>query len=249
MVNGKTRYNTRLMMRIETIGATQRHINNITGAIPWWDLEDDNVPLAIRYFMHGKRDAALYHLALWRHPEVIPPGVFLSDMDVAAALHDVGKPFITEGDPTLWDRGVLSDDDRRKIRNHPLASYDQLIGVSQRLGINIPGVAFTIALTHHERLNGSGYPRRLRADQIPLYVQLFSVVDYVISMREGPDIRPYREKGHSPADIQTYLTELGARDILNALFIGQVFDLLKRNEHMQIQELAFLGDWSGLQSG
>ena len=92
-------------------------------------------------------------------------------MRLAGEMHDVGKIGIP--DSILLKPGKLTDDERRTMQGHAEIGYDILAGSRSELLM----VAATIALTHHERLDGRGYPRRLKGDQVPLEGRIAAIAD------------------------------------------------------------------------
>jgi len=89
----------------------------------------------------------------------------------AARLHDVGK--ITVPDHILLKPGDLSEEEFAVIRGHATAGAELLSG-SRSPTIRM---AESIALTHHERWDGSGYPQGLRAQHIPLESRIVALAD------------------------------------------------------------------------
>jgi putative nucleotidyltransferase with HDIG domain len=101
---------------------------------------------------------------------------------MAAMVHDIGKVSIPL--EVLNKPGHLDDDEFALIRTHVQASYDILRHISFTLPV--PEIVYT----HHEYLDGSGYPRGVRGDQISLESRILTVADIVESMSED---RPYRK--------------------------------------------------------
>jgi putative nucleotidyltransferase with HDIG domain len=112
----------------------------------------------------------------------------LADMRQGALLHDIGK--IGTPDAILLKQGPLTDEERVVMRGHVKTGYD-LISSSPDLK-----EAAELMLCHHEAYDGSGYPRGLRGEQIPLGARIFAVVDAYDAMRSD---RPYR-KGMSRSE-------------------------------------------------
>lgn len=102
---------------------------------------------------------------------------------VAAPLHDVGK--IAVPDLILLKPAYLTMDEREVMRGHTLTGADLLAGAS----FSMMDVARQIALHHHERWDGNGYPHGLRGDAIPLPARIVCVVDALDAMTHD---RPYR---------------------------------------------------------
>ena len=99
-----------------------------------------------------------------------------------ALLHDIGKMAVP--DHILRKPGVLSDEEWSLMRKHPVFAYEWM----RPIAFLAPAQA--IPYCHHERYDGTGYPRGLRGEQIPLEARIFSVVDVYDAMRSD---RPYRE--------------------------------------------------------
>jgi HD-GYP domain-containing protein (c-di-GMP phosphodiesterase class II) len=102
-------------------------------------------------------------------------------MQRGALLHDVGK--IGVSDTILHKPGPLTDEEWVDMRRHPKIGHDMLKEISFLSG------AAGIVLAHHERFDGKGYPRGLRADEIPLGARIFVIADTFDAMTSD---RPYR---------------------------------------------------------
>lgn len=99
-----------------------------------------------------------------------------------ALLHDIGKMGIP--DAILNKPGPLSDGEWEVMRRHPVYAYESLSPISfLRPALDVP-------YCHHEKWDGTGYPRGLRGEQIPLSARIFAVVDVWDALRSD---RPYRE--------------------------------------------------------
>lgn len=94
-----------------------------------------------------------------------------AELRVAAAMHDVGK--ISIPDHILRKPGPLTADERAVMETHTLVGHQMLSGSENPLIQR----AAEIALTHHERWDGSGYPQGLRGEQIPLAGRIVAVAD------------------------------------------------------------------------
>lgn len=109
------------------------------------------------------------------------PMAQIEGINVAGQLHDIGKIAIPSD--ILNKPGPLSDGEFIVIKSHPQISYDIL------KTIDFPWPVAQIAYQHHERLDGSGYPRGLKGDEILLEARILSVADVVEAMASH---RPYR---------------------------------------------------------
>jgi HD-GYP domain-containing protein (c-di-GMP phosphodiesterase class II) len=98
-----------------------------------------------------------------------------------AILHDIGKMGIP--DSILLKEGPLTEDEWKIMRRHPTLALDFLSSISYlRLVLDIP-------YCHHEKWDGSGYPRGLKGEQIPLAARIFAIVDVFDALTSD---RPYR---------------------------------------------------------
>ena len=102
----------------------------------------------------------------------------------AAALHDTGKIGIP--DSILFKPGRLDPDEWTIMRTHCEIGH-KIIGIHQH---RLLDAAATIALTHHERWDGKGYPNGLRGSAIPLFGRIVAVVDVFDALTS---VRPYKE--------------------------------------------------------
>jgi putative nucleotidyltransferase with HDIG domain len=100
----------------------------------------------------------------------------------AALLHDVGKAFIRRA--ILDKPGKLTDQEMLEMRTHPRRGYEALAAQG-----GFPPEMLDVVLHHHELLDGSGYPNRLRGDQVSDIVRLTTIVDIYAALVEK---RAYR---------------------------------------------------------
>jgi HD-GYP domain-containing protein (c-di-GMP phosphodiesterase class II) len=99
-------------------------------------------------------------------------------------LHDVGKVGIDQG--IIMKPGKLTADEMEEMRRHPLLGYKLLQEARQ-----LTEESKTIVLQHHERTDGTGYPRRLRSENIHIYGRICSIADVYEALTSD---RPYRQK-------------------------------------------------------
>jgi putative nucleotidyltransferase with HDIG domain len=86
-----------------------------------------------------------------------------------ALLHDIGKMAIA--DSILMKAGPLTDEERELMQKHPASAYEMLSHIAYlKPALDIP-------CCHHERWDGTGYPKGLKGTQIPLAARIFAVAD------------------------------------------------------------------------
>jgi HD-GYP domain-containing protein (c-di-GMP phosphodiesterase class II) len=110
-------------------------------------------------------------------------------------LHDIGKMGIT--DQLLRKTAPLTEDEWGEMRKHPNYAYDLLFPITYlRPALDVP-------YCHHEKWDGTGYPRGLMGEQIPLAARIFAVVDVYDALLND---RPYRA-AWPPRKVMSYLRE------------------------------------------
>ena len=114
-------------------------------------------------------------------------GMGISEAELAhirrgCLLHDIGKMGIP--DNILRKPGPLTDEEWVIMRKHPQYAFEMLSPISYlRPALDIPGC-------HHEKWDGTGYPRQLKGEQIPLAARIFAVIDVYDALTSD---RPYRK--------------------------------------------------------
>ncbi|MEW5830586.1 MAG: HD domain-containing phosphohydrolase [Chloroflexota bacterium] len=116
-----------------------------------------------------------------------------------ALLHDIGKLGVP--DQVLFKDDALTEEEWEMLRLHPVYAYEMLTPISYL------APAIDIPYCHHEKWDGSGYPRGLKGEQIPLSARIFAVVDVWDSL-QSPPLPPGLERRqgarvHPRADRQT----------------------------------------------
>jgi response regulator RpfG family c-di-GMP phosphodiesterase len=107
-----------------------------------------------------------------------------SKIEIAAQMHDVGKVGIP--DEILFKPGRLTPEERKVMETHALLGWDILKGSESRL----IQLAAEVALTHHEKWDGTGYPHGLAGEQIPLVGRVAALADVFDALMA---IRPYKQ--------------------------------------------------------
>jgi HD-GYP domain-containing protein (c-di-GMP phosphodiesterase class II) len=139
---------------------------------------------AMEFRGHEKSGHSLYlaDVTLKIAQEMGIPEEEWADIRRGVLLHDIGM--IGLPDSILFKKGPLDETELEKVRQHPRMAYDLLSPITYlRNALEIP-------YNHHEYYDGSGYPRGINGQQIPLSVQIFTLVDIWDAL--GSD-RPFRE--------------------------------------------------------
>ena len=111
---------------------------------------------------------------------------------LAGLLHDIGKMAMPMN--VLNKPGKLTDAEFNVIRSHPLRGYQML-----KEGSSVPASALDVCLHHHEKMDGSGYPEKLKGDQISLLARMGAVCDVYDAITST---RPYKEAWDPAGSIQ-----------------------------------------------
>jgi PAS domain-containing protein len=124
-------------------------------------------------------------------------------------LHDIGKLAIP--DAVLMKEGPLDEEEQRIMRSHVEH------GIRFVKGVSFLRPALNIIATHHEHVDGSGYPRGLQRDEIPLAARMFIVCDALDAMLHD---RPYRRAlppGRALAELERHAGRQFDPDVIEAV--------------------------------
>ena len=111
-------------------------------------------------------------------------GLDVESIRIASPMHDVGK--VALADSLLLRPGALDEEERTEMERHTWIGYQILAGS----GSALLELGATIALTHHEKWDGTGYPRQLTGSSIPMEGQVAAVADVFDALTSD---RPYRK--------------------------------------------------------
>lgn len=137
-------------------------------------------------YMHSVAVCALM-IALARQLGLSPEET--REAGVAGLLHDLGKAVIPH--EILNKPGKLTDTEFAIMKTHPVEGHRMLLA-----GYKVGEIALDVCLHHHEKINGTGYPEGLKADQISLYAKMGAVCDVYDAITSN---RPYKP-GWNPAE-------------------------------------------------
>ncbi len=104
----------------------------------------------------------------------------------AACLHDWGKLVIPEH--VLNKPGLLSDAEIAMVREHSIFGYQMFISLN--FGREINDICLPVIKNHHERWDGTGYPDKLKGDQISIYARIVGIADAYDAMTDHRVYQP-----------------------------------------------------------
>lgn len=137
----------------------------------------------------------------------------VKQLGLAGLLHDIGKIAIPES--ILLKEGPLTESEMNEVRRHPEIGYQILRSVSDFADIA------RFVLDHHERVNGSGYPRGLQGNEISVQAKIIAITEAYDSIVRKLPYRKGRSKEAAIAELQNHAGTSFDREILEA-FIDKV---------------------------
>lgn len=126
---------------------------------------------------------------------------------LAGLLHDLGKAWVPNA--ILNKPGKLTDEEFAEIKKHPSHGHAALLQ-----GSGVPEMALDVCLHHHEKTDGSGYPKGLKANEISLFAKMGAVCDVYDSITSN---RPYKA-GWDPAESLRKMAEWSKGHFDEAVF-------------------------------
>lgn len=138
---------------------------------------------------HKDYDTAMHLQRMSLYSKAIAEAIGFNEEDAeiierSAPLHDIGKIGIP--DNILLKNGPLNEEEKTTMRKHPIIGYEILQNSPSKY-LQMGG---EIALAHHERFDGLGYPYQLKGDQIPLSARIVAIADVLDALTTK---RPYKE--------------------------------------------------------
>ena len=150
----------------------------------------------------------------------------IHDIGMAGLLHDVGKTAIP--DDILLKPGKLDDKEWTTVRNHPERGH-QILSASE----GVCDAALEVCLRHHEKMDGTGYPGRLSADNLSLVTRMSSVCDVYDALTSQRSYNKPLSASHALAKMQSWsghFDQLVLRDFVDSLGILPAGTLVRMDE-------------------
>ena len=101
----------------------------------------------------------------------------IKEIEKICMLHDIGEIVIPK--MIYKKKGTLTEEEYSVVKRHPEAGYQILKSMEEY------SVLATYVLSHHEKWDGSGYPRKLKGESIPLFSRIISIADAYEAMTSG----------------------------------------------------------------
>ncbi|MBS7528751.1 diguanylate cyclase [Fusibacter paucivorans] len=141
----------------------------------------------------------------------------IKEIETAGLLHDIGKIVIDQD--ILNKTGKLNEEEYEKIKKHPESSYQILKSIDSYASLADD------VLSHHERWDGCGYPRRLKGEEIPFIARIITVADAYEAMTADRSYRRSMTKEAALAELKAHAGKQFDPTVVNA-FERDVFDKL-----------------------
>jgi putative nucleotidyltransferase with HDIG domain len=120
----------------------------------------------------------------------------IETLRIASLLHDIGK--IGTYDVILDKPGRLTNEEFSLVKTHPVKGEEILKPIKQLQNI------LSIVRSHHERLDGNGYPDKLKGMEIPFVARIITVADSFDSMTSDRPYRPSPGKDYAISELKKY---------------------------------------------
>ena len=142
------------------------------------------------------------------------PVTKMQELGMGALLHDIGKTLVS---PALLNKpGKLEPEEMKTVQTHTLLGFEIL-----RQRKSLPTTVAHVALAHHEKLDGSGYPLNLKGEQIPEYSRIVAIADIYDAITSD---RPYRE-AFLPHEAYNIMMEMSGPQ-LDPIILASFFQLI-----------------------
>ncbi|WP_082702302.1 CHASE2 domain-containing protein [Pseudacidovorax intermedius] len=177
------------------------------------ETRDPETGAHLKRTQHYVRAIALELRRTGHHRATLTPD-YIELLFISAPLHDIGKVGVP--DHILLKPGKLTPDEMEQMKRHADYGRQILIGTARRIdGENFLTIAAQIAGGHHEKWDGSGYPRGLAGEDIPLAARIMAVADVYDAL--------ISRRCYKPAFSHAHATQL-MRDLSGTAFDPQVLE-------------------------
>jgi len=153
-------------------------------------------------------DDCLMEVLLANEPSVLPTEISGSLKDIAQRTYEdmrgIFRPFLDAWEVNVLSipKGSLDERERKEIESHVSQSFQFLRQIPWTWGLeSIPQIAYA----HHEKLDGSGYPRGLTSDEIPVQAKMMTISDIFDALTSAD--RPYKKKVPVPKALDILRSE------------------------------------------
>ncbi len=219
MQNELMRYNRQLedLVQEKVKDIEESHHATILAMVKLAENRDDNTG---RHIDHTRFLCKILAEKLMSNPDYSKyiSGRYVENIYNAAPLHDIGKVGIP--DNILLKPGRLTDDEWMIMKRHTLIGAETLLAVhSQHIRNIFINMGISIARSHHEKWDGSGYPEGLKGEDIPLSARIMAIVDVYDALRSQ---RPYKEAFSHEKSMQIIRSGTGTHfdpDIVDAFHL------------------------------
>ncbi|MEO0439248.1 MAG: HD-GYP domain-containing protein [Pseudomonadota bacterium] len=150
----------------------------------------------------------------------------IHDIGMAGLLHDVGKTAIP--DDILMKPGKLDEAEWTTVRNHPERGH-QILSASE----GVCDIALEVCLRHHEKMDGTGYPGRLSADNLSLFTRMSAICDVYDALTSQRAYNKPLSASRALAKMQSWsghFDQLVLRDFADSLGILPAGTLVRMDE-------------------
>jgi HD-GYP domain-containing protein (c-di-GMP phosphodiesterase class II) len=153
---------------------------------------------------------------------------WIERLRLASSLHDIGKVGIP--DSILLKPGAFTPEERAIMQQHSIIGADTLLCIRERLGPDeFIDMGIEVALQHHERWDGTGYPGGLRGEEIALSARIVALADFYDALTSA---RVYKAARSHEETRQMILAERGRHfdpDVVDAFErVHERFDVIRR---------------------
>lgn len=173
-----------------------------------------------------------------RWPEI--DEAWIERLKLASSLHDIGKVGIA--DAILLKPGRFNAEERREMEKHTIIGADTLIAIRARMGHDpLIDMGIQIALQHHERFDGSGYPLGLRGEEISQAARIVALADFYDALTSR---RVYKDPVSHDETTQLIRQERGRQfdpEVADAFFeVAEEFNAVRQRMQSTTTEMATL---------